>query len=154
MFDHTKQLISTLLTTTASRAAADATNEAVWDEATLALAPTRDQEPEIARILAARDTVALGRLLEAWRLGTQHLPAQDREVLKRALKAFRKTLKVTRLAADSGLGHGATSSGRTSNIVGMRPPDRYPYAVWAELVRQKRLRDGGRGMYELPHGER
>jgi hypothetical protein len=148
MFDPKMQLLSTVLATT------DTGNEASWKLAAAALEPTRRDEPEIATIVDARDRAGLAALLEEWRIGTKHLPVQDREVLKRALKAFRKTLKVTRLSADSSLGRGPMSSGRTSNIVGMRPPDRYPHAVWTELVRQKRLLDGGRGMYELPYAER
>jgi hypothetical protein len=34
--------------------------------------------------------------------------------------------------------------------VAVTPPDRYPRAVWDELVRQGRLKDARHGMYELP----
>ncbi|MCB9908556.1 MAG: hypothetical protein H6830_12620 [Planctomycetes bacterium] len=77
---------------------------------------------------------------------------RDRDVLKRAMKAYRKTLKVTILAAESSLGGGPMSGGRKSSIVGITPPDRYPREVWEELVRQGRLLGGTRGTYELPPG--
>jgi hypothetical protein len=32
----------------------------------------------------------------------------------------------------------------------IRPPTRYPQAVWDELVRQGKLRRAGDGLYELP----
>ncbi|MCP3920929.1 MAG: hypothetical protein GY711_35825 [bacterium] len=74
----------------------------------------------------------------------------DRGVLKRALKAFRKSLKVTLLADESTLGGSAMSGGRKSTIVGIRPPERYPRETWDELVRQGRLKYAGHGTYELP----
>ena len=66
------------------------------------------------------------------------------------MKAYRKSLKVTRLDAESSIGGGPMSSGRHSTILGIRPPDRYPRSVWDELVRQKRLLGGRHGLYELP----
>ena len=65
------------------------------------------------------------------------------------MKAFRKRLKLSRLDAESGLGHGPTSSGSKSGIVSITPPHQYAKAVWDELVRQGRLKYVGHGMYEL-----
>jgi hypothetical protein len=69
--------------------------------------------------------------------------------LKRAMKAFKKRLKLTRLDADSGLGVGPLSGGRDSGIVAIRPPNRYPQEAWDKLVEMGRLRNSGRGLYEL-----
>ena len=71
-------------------------------------------------------------------------------MLKRALKAFRKRLKIVRLDQESTAGGGAFSSGKQSSIVGVAAPDQYPQEVWDELVRQKRLVAGRDGLYELP----
>lgn len=71
------------------------------------------------------------------------------EDLKRALKAFRKRLKLTRLDAESKLGVGPMSGGSSSRIVGITPPDQYPRAVWEELVKQGKLTHAGQGMYSL-----
>ncbi len=73
----------------------------------------------------------------------------DTENLKRAMKAFRKRLKLTRLDEESKLGGRYVSSGRKSSVVAILPPHQYPAAVWQELVRQGRLRDRGGGFYEL-----
>ena len=71
------------------------------------------------------------------------------EFLKRALKTFRKRLRLTRLDAESKLGGGALSGGKNSGIVAIRPPDSYPQEVWKELVKQGKLRYEGGGLYEL-----
>ncbi len=71
------------------------------------------------------------------------------EELKRALKAFRKRLKLTRLEEESKIGGGPLSGGRRSSIVAILPPIDFPPAVWEELVRQGKLRKAGHGMYEL-----
>lgn len=71
------------------------------------------------------------------------------EELKRALKAFKKRLKLTRLDDESALGGHGMSGGRSSGVVAISPPDQYPRAVWDELVRQGKLKTSGRGLYEL-----
>jgi hypothetical protein len=72
-----------------------------------------------------------------------------KEDLKRAFKAFKKRLKLTRLDAESSIAGGPLSSGRSSGIVAIAPPHEFPQAVWDELTRQGRLKPAGRGMYEL-----
>lgn len=69
--------------------------------------------------------------------------------LKHAFKAFRKRLKLLRLDEESNLGGGPMSSGRSSAIVAITPPNQFPQAVWDELVKQGKLKKAGGGMYEL-----
>lgn len=69
--------------------------------------------------------------------------------LKRALKAFKKRLKLTKLDAESSLGGGPFSGGRASGIVAVRPPDRFPREAWDKLVEMGKLRNSGGGLYEL-----
>lgn len=71
------------------------------------------------------------------------------EVLKRALKAFKKRLKLTALDEDSRLGKGPFSGG-AQGVCAIQPPNQYPDEVWAELCRQGKLRNSGHGLYELP----
>lgn len=144
------ELLTTVLKTVAAELAADAANANAWSEAGSALASTRAQEPELARVIDARDAAALRALVDEWSTGKRLLPVQDREVLSRAMKAYRKSLKVTRLDAESSIAGGPMSAGRHSNILGIRPPDRYPRAVWDELARQGRLIAGRHGLFELP----
>jgi len=69
--------------------------------------------------------------------------------LKTALKAFRKRLKLTQLDADSNISGGPLSGGKRSDIVAISPPNQFPQAVWDELVKQRKLKYIGHGMYEL-----
>ena len=54
---------------------------------------------------------------------TQPIPPEE---LKRALKAFKKRLKLTRLDEESKVGVGPMSGGRPSSIVAITPPNQYP----------------------------
>ena len=69
--------------------------------------------------------------------------------VKKALKAFRKRLKLSQLDDESRLGHGPMSGGGRSGIVAISPPNQFPQAIWDELVRQGKLRNAGHGLYEL-----
>lgn len=73
----------------------------------------------------------------------------DAATLKKAMKAFRKRIKLTRLDDESRLGQRAMTSGRKSQIVAIMAPYGYPKEVWDELVTQGKLKDGGGGFYEL-----
>jgi hypothetical protein len=81
--------------------------------------------------------------------GESPATAPSPEILRAALKAFRKRLKLTRLDDASRIGRGPMSSGQGSSIAGITPPDQYPRAVWEELVKQGKLKDAGHGMYSL-----
>ncbi len=71
------------------------------------------------------------------------------EDLKRAYKAFKKRLKLTRLDEESKLNYRPVTSGKGSGIVAITPPHEFPQAVWEELVNQGKLKRAGHGMYEL-----
>ena len=73
-----------------------------------------------------------------------------KETLKRAMKAFRKRLKLTRLDAESKLGHDPLSRGDKSSIMAVKPPEQYPQEVWDALVALERLTAIGHGLYEAP----
>ena len=75
--------------------------------------------------------------------------APTAEELRKALKAFKKRLKLVRLDDESRLGNRAMSTGGKSNIVAIEPPRRFPQLVWDELARQERLKYAGQGLYEL-----
>lgn len=75
------------------------------------------------------------------------------ENLKRAMKAFKKRLKLTRLDDESSLGHGSTDKSKGSGIVAVRPPDNYPQVVWDKLVEMGKLQNAGGGLYQIKQQE-
>jgi hypothetical protein len=72
------------------------------------------------------------------------------EELKSAYNAFKKRWKLTRLDQESRIGRSPMSSGQSSSIAGIVPPDQFPRAVWDELVKQGRLKYAGQGFYSMP----
>jgi hypothetical protein len=150
MFDPKMALLSTLLAGVVHDLDAQPDDASPWAAAQQALTATGSSEPELSAVLAARDLSALRSLVTQWETGRRPLPVCDREVLKRAMTAFRKSLKVTRLNDESSLTRNPMTQGRSSGILGMTPPTRYPPAVWRELARQGRLIAAGHGIYELP----
>jgi len=70
--------------------------------------------------------------------------------LNKALKAFRKRLKLAKLDEESKLSSArAMTSGRSSGIVAIMPPHGYTQEYWDELVKRGKLKPAGHGMYEL-----
>ena len=155
MLDPNMTLLYTALSGVAADLSEDATSDSAWSAAREAIAQydvTEEDDIELAVAITDRDAECLLAIVEGWGSGDRVMLEHDRLVLKRALKAYRKSFKVTILAAESSLGGGPMSSGRKSTIVGIMPPRRYPLDVWDHLVRQGRLAGGERGVYELPPG--
>lgn len=73
----------------------------------------------------------------------------SKEELRLAMKAFRKRLKLTRLDDESRLGYGPMSSGQSSGVAAITPPDSYPKSVWQELANQGKLKREGGGLYSI-----
>lgn len=77
-------------------------------------------------------------------------PEPTKEEVKRALKAFKKRLKLMKRDDESKLGGGAFTSGRASGIVAIQLPDGFPQEVWEALEKKGRIkRTPGRKTYEL-----
>ncbi len=76
--------------------------------------------------------------------------AVTQDQMNDALRAFRKRLKLGRLADESKLGGRYTSGGHKSKIDAIVPPSDYPKEVWAALVKAGRLEHTGHGFYAEP----
>jgi hypothetical protein len=68
------------------------------------------------------------------------------EELKRALKAFKKRLKLMRLDDESGLSRGG---GKKTGITGITPPSGHPAGIWEELVALGKLKREMSSTYSL-----
>ena len=79
------------------------------------------------------------------------MPATEEE-LKKALKAFRKRLKLTKLDDESRLGH-SPLSGQRAKVVAIQPPSGFGREVWEELATKGYLKSDGGGFYELVEGK-
>ena len=152
MFDPATSLLSRLLEACVVELGSDPASAGVWAKARDALGAARTSDPDLAAVIDATDAAGLRAIVERWHKHERPLPAQDQEVLRRAMKAFEKTLRTTQLDDESGIGGRGMSGGRHSGIVGIQPPSRFTREVWNELVRQGRLRGGRNGIYELGTG--
>jgi hypothetical protein len=128
-----------------------------WQQAAAAIRAARPDDPEIddteyALAVELEDPDELAVFVDGWQKGTAQLPIADRAVVKRAMKALRKRLKLARLDEESSLGGRGLTSGRESGIYAVRPPDQYPREVWDLLLQQGKVRDAGQGLLE-PVGE-
>jgi hypothetical protein len=76
------------------------------------------------------------------------MPSTDDE-LKKALRAFKKRMKLTQLDDDSRIGHGPMSSGQREKVVSIQPPAGFGREIWEELVEKGYLKRDGIGFYEF-----
>lgn len=76
------------------------------------------------------------------------MPSSEEE-LKKALKAFKKRLKLTRLDDDSKLGHSPLTGMDKGKVMSIQPPAGFGAAIWEELADQGFLKRDGIGFYEL-----
>lgn len=76
------------------------------------------------------------------------MPATD-EDLRKALKAFKKRLKLTRLDDDSKIGHGPLSGTGKTQTVSIQPPAGFGKEIWEELAEKGYLKRDTSGFYEL-----
>ena len=94
-------------------------------------------------------------IVYAWPYGVimnSHMPHSEDD-LKKALKAFKKRIKLTQLDDDSRLGHGPMSSGGKSAIISIQPPAGFGREIWEELADKGYLKRDGVGFYQLIEGK-
>ena len=139
-------------------AAADAASAGPqWGALHKALLKAKVDPHAIMRLVTARD-LAQAQLMLRWLQGEEievaapaapEAPKVDPDVMKAAMKAFRKRLKLARLDAESRLGVRPTTSGKKAGIDAIIAPSDYPRSVWEALVAAGRLRSEGGGFYAL-----
>jgi hypothetical protein len=78
-------------------------------------------------------------------------PSFSEDELKRALGAFKKRLKLTKLDQESRLwASRPMTSGKKTDGLGIVPPNDFPRAVWRQLASEGKIKDMGGGFYTLP----
>ena len=82
-------------------------------------------------------------------------PPQDipHEVKRKAMKAFRRRMKLMRLDHESKLGRSPLTGGKAAAFESILPPQGFPEAVWPALAHDGHLRPTGAGFYALPEAE-
>lgn len=78
--------------------------------------------------------------------------ASDEE-LHKAMRAFKKRLKLTQLDDESRLGVGPLKTGRQARVVSIQPPAGFGREIWEELADKGFLKRDGIGFYELVPGK-
>jgi len=156
MSDVENWLLCTRLRDVRSRLAAasePAQVDALWREAERHVASAGAQEDAATALpVLERSTDELDALLAGWWARTIPLTEWDQAVLKRAMNAFKKRLKLTRADDEYSSSRNPMSHGLHSSITGVRPPEAYTADVWALLVAHGRVRDAGDGNIESAAG--
>ena len=80
------------------------------------------------------------------------MPSTEEE-RKKALKAFKKRLKLTQLDDDSRLGRSPLTGSPTEKVVSIQAPAGFGKEIWEELVEAGFLRRDGIGFYQLVPGK-
>ena len=80
------------------------------------------------------------------------MPSTEDE-LKKAMRAFKKRLKLTKLDDESRLGHGPMSGGAREQVVSIQPPSGFGREIWEELADKGYLKRDGQGFYQLVAGK-
>lgn len=124
-------------------------SEAAWKEAEAAVAAAgASEDAGVALPVMERDARELAALLAGWDARKIPLVEHDQAVLRRAMNAFKKRLKLVRADDAITSSRNPLSRGASSGITGVRPPEQYPQDVWDTLVAQGRLKDAGHGVLE------
>jgi hypothetical protein len=129
-----------------------------WGGAHRLLLKSSLDNADAATIIATRDLAKLRAAIASLRgddsveiaeESTESAPDIDPETLRKAMRAFRKRLKLTILDEESKLSVRPLTSGKESEIVAILPPREFPREVWLALCSEGKLRDAGRGFFEL-----
>ena len=114
----------------------------------------------VGRAVATRDLDLIDHLIAKVRDPELELPGAEpdvdegveipEDVLRDAMRAYRKRVKLTKLDHESKLARSPLSSGKDADFDAIIPPNQYPPEVWRALVRRGELESTGQGFYKIP----
>ena len=125
-----------------------------WKQVYKLLQKTDLPTDRVTHVVGMRDVARLTELIDQLRdpaaaSAPPHTDAPSAETCRRAMRAFRKRLALTRLDEESKISsHSALTKGADSRMAAIVPPIDWPESVWQELVRQDKLRYIGHGFYQ------
>lgn len=136
------------------QAAANPTKaQAAWDLVQRLLSRMPIDQSELDRICKEHDAAGLDAIVTALENPETAAPTEgptfSNDDLAAALRAFRKRLKVMRLADESKLGGRQLSGGKRSEIDAIIPPTEFSAEIWRELAQAGKLKNTGQGFYSL-----
>ena len=115
---------------------------------------------DVGRAVATRDLDLIDHLIAKVRDPEIELPGAEpdidegmeipEDVLRDAMRAYRKRVKLTKLDHESKLARSPLSSGKDADFDAIIPPNQYPPGVWRALVRRGELESTGQGFYKIP----
>lgn len=140
-------------------AAAGAAAGPLWGQAHKLMLKIKVPPGDAAKLIMNRDADGLVHLAKRLR-GEEAAPAPapppatdaprvDPEAMKKAMRAFRKRLKLIRLDHESKLGVGPMTGGKKADFDAILPPQEYPREVWEALADAGQLKRAGGGFYML-----
>ncbi len=127
-----------------------------WALAGRLLSRMPTDQKAVAEAVKNRDLDALNAIVSALENPTpktepqKSAPEVTQADMEAALKAFKKRLKLARLADESKLGGHYTTGGKQSQIDAIVAPTEFRPEVWKALEKAGRLRHTGQGFYALP----
>ena len=125
-----------------------------WKQVYKLLQKTDLPTDRVTHVVGMREVARLTELIDQLRApaaasAPPHADAPSAETCRRAMRAFRKRLALTRLDEESKISsHSPLSKGADSRMAAIVPPIDWPESVWQELVRQGKLRYIGHGFYQ------
>ena len=79
--------------------------------------------------------------------------ASTEDERKKALRAFKKRLKLTQLDDDSKIGGHSPLTGQRTQVTAIQPPTGFGREIWEELAADGILKNDGGGFYLLVDGK-
>ncbi|MAC19663.1 MAG: hypothetical protein CMJ23_08350 [Phycisphaerae bacterium] len=135
-----------------------------WGAMQRLLVKAKADSSSVARAIATRDLELIDQLIALLRdpslviaepeSNIHEGPEIPVEVLRDAMRAYRKRMKLTKLDQESKLARSPLSSGKDATFDAIIPPNQFPPEVWWALVANGELEATGEGFYKIPDQRR
>jgi hypothetical protein len=132
----------------------------VWGQIQRLLAKVKADSSLVGTAVATRDVAMLEKTIESMRnpevappvvhVPDAPLPEIPNDLLREAMRAFRKRLKLTKLDHESKLGRSPLTGGKAADFDSIVAPHEYEDDVCRVLVSRGDLIADGPGFYKLP----